>query len=91
MATKAEPLASTTNVVIEPWLVVLLNDDHHTFDEVIIQLVKATGCSTDHAGEVAAEVHTEGSSICFSGSRERCELVASILEEIKLRIRLEPI
>ena len=41
MATKAEPLASTTNVVIEPWLVVLLNDEVHTFDEVIVQLRQA--------------------------------------------------
>ena len=90
MATKAEPLESTTNVVIEPWIVVLLNDDHHTFDEVIMQLTKATGCSTDRAGEIAMEVHNDGSSICFSGSRERCELVASILEEIALRVRLEP-
>ena len=90
MATKAEPLASTTNVVIEPWLVVLLNDEAHTFDEVIMQLVRATGCSTDRAGEIATEVHTQGSAICFTGSRERCELVASILEEIALRVRLEP-
>ena len=90
MATQAQPLESTTNVVIDPWLVVLLNDEIHTFDEVITQLVRATGCSTDRAEEIAMEVHTQGSSICFTGSMERCELVASILEEINLRVRLEP-
>ena len=67
-----------------------IHSNVHTFDEVIMQLVRATGCSTDRAGEIATEVHTQGSAICFTGSRERCELVASILEEIALRVRLEP-
>ncbi len=90
MSTKAEPMERTTQVVIEPWVVVLLNDEVHTFDDVIIQLMRATNCTPDRAAEIAWEVHTKGSSICFSGSKERCELVASILEEIALRVRLDP-
>jgi len=90
MPTKAEPKESTTSVVIEPWLVVLLNDEAHTFDDVIVQLMRATNCSPDRAAEIAWEVHSKGASICFTGSKERCELVASILEEINLRVRLDP-
>ena len=89
MATKAAPQEQTSNVVIEPWNVIILNDDWHTFDDVIVQLMRATACSPDQAAEVAWKVHTEGEAICFTGSRERAELVASILEEIKLRVRLE--
>ena len=89
MATKALPEQHTTQVIIEPWNVILLNDEWHTFDEVIIQLMRATNCAQEKAEAIAWEVHTKGESLCFTGSKERCELVASILEEIKLKTRLE--
>lgn len=78
-----------STVVIEPWNVVLLNDDWHTFDEVIFQLMKATNCSRQQAEDIAWEAHKRGEAICFSGPRERCEHVAQILEEIDLGIRIE--
>ena len=90
MATKAEPLESTSTVIIEPWNVILINDEWHTFDEVIIQLMKATACTSDRAAEIAWEVHNTGQSICYTGPKERAELVASILEEIDLAVTLEP-
>jgi ATP-dependent Clp protease adapter protein ClpS len=78
-----------SSFVIEPWNVILLNDDWHTFDEVIIQLIKATGCSPEKALEIALEAHNEGEAVCFTGHKERCEHVASILEEIDLGVRIE--
>lgn len=78
-----------TTFVLEPWNVILINDDWHTFDEVIVQLMKATNCTTDRAAEIAWVVHTQGEALCFTGSKERCELVADILEEIKLGVRIE--
>jgi ATP-dependent Clp protease adapter protein ClpS len=88
---KTEPFIKdfSTYFVIEPWNVILLNDDWHTFDEVIIQLIKATGCSPEKALEVALEAHNKGEAVCFTGHRERCEHVASILEEINLGVRIE--
>lgn len=78
-----------STLVIEPWNVILLNDDWHTFDEVISQLIRATGCSRQKAEDIVWEAHTKGEAICFSGPRERCEHVAEILEEIKLCVRIE--
>jgi ATP-dependent Clp protease adapter protein ClpS len=89
MTTKAQPQEGTSNIVIEPWNVIILNDNVHTFDEVIAQIMKATGCSPDHAADVAWKIHNEGEAVCFTGSKERAELVASILEELNLRVRLE--
>lgn len=89
MGTKTSPLEDTATIVIEPWDVILLNDDFHSFDEVIIQLVRATSCSVEQAGAIAWEAHSSGEAVCFTGPRERAELVASILEEIDLRVRLE--
>lgn len=90
MATQTEPQRKDATFTIEPWNVILLNDEYHTFEEVIIQLMKATGCTPDQAAAIALDVHNKGMAICFTGSRERCELVAEILEEIDLAVRLEP-
>lgn len=83
------PETGFSTFVIEPWNVVLLNDNVHTFDEVIMQLMKATSCTMEQAGEIAWTVHTKGEAVCYSGPRERCEHVAGILEQIKLRVRLD--
>lgn len=87
--TLPESREKTSQVVIEPWNVILLNDDWHTFEEVIIQLIKATGCSIEKAQEITWNVHTEGEAVCYSGPKERCEHVASILEEIDLAVKLQ--
>ena len=68
--------------------VVLYNDDWHTFDEVITQLIKAVKCSFDEARDYAFEVHVKGKSIVFSGSMNECLKVTSILEEIALNTQI---
>jgi ATP-dependent Clp protease adaptor protein ClpS len=72
-----------------PWRVILYNDEVHTFDEVIIQLIKATGCTTAHAERKAWEVHTKGKANVFEGSFEECFKVQSILREIQLVTEIE--
>ncbi|HUF08124.1 MAG TPA: ATP-dependent Clp protease adaptor ClpS [Rhodothermales bacterium] len=67
-----------------PWRVILFNDDVHTFDEVIHQLVKATGCSIAVAEGHAWTVHTHGKAIVFEDDLEPCLRVQSILREIEL-------
>ena len=67
-----------------PWRVILYNDDVHTFDEVIVQLVRATGCSAAEAEEKALRVHTNGKDAVFEGSFEECFRVQGILREIQL-------
>lgn len=64
--------------------VVLFNDDWHTFEEVIAQLIIATKCSFEKARGFAFEVHVKGKAIVFSGSMSECLKVSSILEEIAL-------
>ena len=52
--------------------VVLYNDDWHTFDEVIIQLIKAIHCTFDQARSYAFEVHVKGKSVVFNGQMKEC-------------------
>lgn len=73
----------------EPAKVILFNDEVHTFDEVIGQLIKATRCSTDKAEALAWEVHTTGKAVVFTGELARCMEVSSVLEEIELMTQIE--
>jgi ATP-dependent Clp protease adaptor protein ClpS len=75
--------------IAEPAKVILFNDEVHTFDEVIAQLIKATGCDRTKAEALAMEVHNLGKAIVFSGDMHRCVEVSSILEEIQLMTQIE--
>lgn len=72
-----------------PWVVILYNCDCHTFDEVIAQLQKATGCSQAKAEQIAEEAHHRGRAIAHAGSEEECERVASILRAIRLQVETD--
>ena len=77
----------TTDVNISS-RVVLFNDDWHTFEEVIAQLIIATKCSFEKARGYAFEVHVKGKAIVFIGSMSECLRVSSILEEIALNTQI---
>ncbi len=68
--------------------VILFNDDWHTFEEVINQLIKAVNCSFERARSHAFEVHVKGKSIVFTGSMKDCLKVTSVLEEIALTTQI---
>jgi len=67
-----------------PWRLILYDDDVHTFDEVIDQLIKALGCSTAKAEELTLKVHNDGKAVVFEGSFEECLKINSVLQEIQL-------
>jgi ATP-dependent Clp protease adaptor protein ClpS len=73
----------------QPFIVILYNCECHTFDEVILQMQKATGCSIERAKQVADEVHNSGRAIAFSGTLDACERVAVILRQIRLQVETD--
>lgn len=72
-----------------PWKVVLYNDDIHTFDEVILQLQKAIGCSAQRAENIAFEAHHRGKAVAYSGEFNECFRVMGVLREIQLVVEIE--
>jgi ATP-dependent Clp protease adapter protein ClpS len=68
--------------------VLLFNDDIHTFDEVINQLIKAIRCTFEKAKDIAFEVHTKGKALVYSGTLTECLKISSILEEIALHTQI---
>lgn len=69
--------------------VILFNDEIHTFDEVIQQILKAINCTYEEAESKTMEVHTKGKSIVYEGDLQECLRVSSILEEIALHTQVE--
>ncbi len=68
---------------------ILFNDNVHTFDEVIHQIIKATGCDIDTSEVLTIEVHTRGKACVFEGGMIECLRVTGVLEEIKLMTQIE--
>ncbi len=70
--------------VMSPWRLILYDDDIHTFEEVIEQLMKATGCSYSHAETLTWKVHNDGKALVHEGEFEECLRIDSVLKEIQL-------
>ena len=73
----------------EPATVILFNDEIHTFDEVIGQLIKALRCDTTKAEALTWEVDSNGKAAVYTGEMTECLKVNSVLEEIALHTQIE--
>ena len=73
----------------DPWKVILYNDEIHSFDEVILQLIKATGCSTEDAARTAWQAHMMGKAMAYQGTFDECFRVQGVLHEIQLVTEIE--
>ena len=72
-----------------PYIVILYNDDYHSFDEVVFQLQKATGYAMEPCIAIMLEAHTLGRAVAFTGSESECERVASVLRQIRLQVETD--
>jgi ATP-dependent Clp protease adapter protein ClpS len=73
----------------EPWKTILFNDEHHGFEEVIVQVMKAVKCDFERAKQITLEAHFKGKSIAKSGEFEECLRASNILEEINLKTEIQ--
>lgn len=89
MATQIETKKKAKPVTRRPWNVVLYNDDVHDFDEVVLQVQKATGKSIEQAYRITLEAHSQGKSVAFTGELERCQKVAAVLRRIRLQVDVD--
>ena len=64
-----------------PWKVIVLNDDHNTFEGVAFALSSVLpGVSYDRGMELANRIHDTGQAIVWSGEKEQAELYWAGLE-----------
>ncbi|HZR96160.1 MAG TPA: ATP-dependent Clp protease adaptor ClpS [Gaiellaceae bacterium] len=58
-----------------PWHVIVLNDDHNTFQGVALALSSVLpGVTYDQGMKLANRIHTSGQTIVWSGHKEQAEL-----------------
>jgi ATP-dependent Clp protease adaptor protein ClpS len=81
--------AESEVLVQPPAKVVLFNDEVHTFEEVIGQLIKALRCDSSRAEALTWEVHNSGKAMVFEGPMNECVNVSGVLEEIALHTQIQ--
>jgi len=79
-----EQEVQTEEKIANPWSLILYNDDIHTFDEVVLQLVKALKCDRQTAEDLTMAAHLDGSTIVFEGDFNECFKINIVLSEIQL-------
>ncbi len=58
-----------------PWLVIVRNDDHNTFDGVAFALARTIPGVTFERGRALADtIHNTGRAVVWTGEKERAEL-----------------
>jgi ATP-dependent Clp protease adapter protein ClpS len=75
----------TTNVSVK----LILFNSGHVWDEVILQLKKATGYDIIHCEQIATIAHTKGKAVVKSGEIEDLSMINNILREIRLITSIE--
>ena len=67
------------------WRVVVLNDDHNTFDHVAQTLARVIpGVSVQHGYTIADRIHNRGLAVVWSGPLEVAELYWELLNDAGL-------
>lgn len=88
IAVEVEDVPESGVALGAPWFVILFNDEIHSFDEVVLQVMKATGCSMRRAAELTLQAHNSGQAGVYSGDIGECVRVQAVLSEIALRTEL---
>jgi ATP-dependent Clp protease adapter protein ClpS len=88
---QTEELLSPTDIDVssEGFTLILYNDSFHEFEEVIEQVMKATGYGHDKAESITMEAHNKGRAVVITGEIDICLKAQAVLEEIGLRTSIE--
>jgi len=79
---------------MRPWrefAVVLSNDEVHSMEEVVAQLIKALGCDAGRAQMLMFQAHSSGRTTVAITKRERAMRIAQVLRQISLHVVIRQI
>jgi len=76
---------------LPPHKVIVHNNDHNTFDEVIAILMKAVpGMGLEEAIGYTYQIHLTGAAVVFTGDVEEAESCARTIRSIGIKVTVEP-
>jgi ATP-dependent Clp protease adapter protein ClpS len=70
------------------YVVIVYNNDHNTYDEVINILQRATGCTFEEAYIETWEIDHLGKSVVHHGDADECERAAGIIRTIGIQVEV---
>jgi ATP-dependent Clp protease adaptor protein ClpS len=73
----------------EGWIVIVYNNDHNTWDEVVDILMKATACTAEEANIETWEIDNLGKSVVHHGGGEECERAAAVIRTIGIKVEVK--
>ena len=83
--TKERPTRDTGGRTGDAWRVIVLNDNHNTFEGVAAALAQVLpGVGFDQGMTLANRIHNTGQAVVWSGHREPAELYWQSLKELGL-------
>jgi ATP-dependent Clp protease adaptor protein ClpS len=82
-----ERISRSGSSLDDPWRVIVLNDNHNTFDGVASALSRVLpGVSFDQGLRIADTIHATGRAIVWSGHREVAEMYWTGLRDAGLTL-----
>jgi len=72
----------------EGWIVTVFNNDHNTYDEVLLILMIATQCDADEAYMETWEIDHLGKSVVHRAGEEECQNVAGVIATIGIQVEV---
>ena len=83
--TRERPTRDSGSGTGDAWRVIVLNDNHNTFDGVATALAHVLpGISIEDGMALANRIHNSGQAVVWSGHREPAELYWQSLKELGL-------
>lgn len=70
------------------YIVTVYNNDHNTYDEVMMVLMAATGCDADEAYMETWEIDHLGKSVVHRACEEDCQKVADVIATIGIDVEV---
>jgi len=75
-------------VAQRPWIVRVFNNDHNTYQEVMMILMLATACNAEEAYIEAWEIDHLGSSVVHEAAEIECRAAAKVISSIGIRVEV---
>ncbi len=75
---------------LPPFRVILHNDDHNTFEHVILSILRLTPLNEGEAVKRTLEAHETGASLLLVTHKERAELYVEQFASVGLTVTCEP-
>jgi len=83
------PIEETTDSGTgDGWIVTVYNNEHNTYDEVLMILMIATNCDAEEAYIETWEIDHLGKSVVHRAAESECQSVASIISTIGIQVEV---